>query len=114
MTLDSLFSLLRSSPESIVCSDVIQLIDHLYSFTPTAFQNGHVVNTAEQNQASCRILAFAQMHYLSVEETLPLFGHYYFEEVIKKPSGTSHQNIRAFMQTGWEGVRFVGTPLIRK
>ena len=41
------------------------MIDALYDFTPSAFDNGEVHNAAGQNNGSCRILAFAQAQGLS-------------------------------------------------
>jgi hypothetical protein len=42
---------------------------------------------------------------LDKETTLKLWGQYY-REVLNDPDGDSHQNIRNFMKTGWEGVPF--------
>ena len=42
---------------------------------------------------------------LSAEETLRLFGGYY-QAVLNDPDGTSHTNIRQFMKTGWDGLKF--------
>ncbi|MCB0450192.1 MAG: HopJ type III effector protein, partial [Confluentibacter sp.] len=39
------------------------------------------------------------------------FGKFYFEEVLNDPNGTGHQNIRNFIKTGFEGLRFDGQPL---
>ena len=45
---------------------------------------------------------------------LQLWGEYY-REVLADPEGSSHQNIRNFMKTGWEGVPFEnGIALTRK
>ncbi|MFI8142771.1 HopJ type III effector protein, partial [Acinetobacter baumannii] len=45
-----------------------------------------------------RIITFAE-HYASVLAT---------------PEGTDHQNIRQFMQNGWDGVKFEGQALTEK
>jgi hypothetical protein len=34
--------------------------------------------------------------------------------VLKHPEATDHQNIRNFMKTGWEGIRFEGEALKAK
>jgi hypothetical protein len=39
-----------------------------------------------------------------------LFWRYYQEDVLGDPEGTSHQNIRNFMKTGWDGA-FYGEAL---
>jgi hypothetical protein len=48
---------------------------------------------------------------LTQAETLACFGTYYFEEVLGDPKGTNHQNIRNFMQSGWNGIQFEGDAL---
>lgn len=114
MTLNDLKAQLAKKADTIQFSDVMTLIESLYLYTPTAFQNGTISNTAEQNQGSCKILAFAQRNNFSQEETLALFGHYYFDDVLKQPDADNHGNIRAFMASGWAGVSFDGTPLTEK
>jgi hypothetical protein len=34
--------------------------------------------------------------------------------VLKHPEGTDHQNIRNFIKTGWNGIEFSGSALVRK
>jgi len=48
---------------------------------------------------------------LTNEQTLALFGRYYREDVLGNPNGNDHANIRNFMQTGAQGVRFEKFPL---
>lgn len=102
------------SPESIIFSDVIAYIDTNYNFTPTRFTNGNTVNEAGQNNGSCKIFSFAKLHNLTQDQTLALFGDYYKKDVIRNPEGTDHQNIRNFMQSGWDGVKFEGEALTEK
>jgi len=109
-----LFEQLQKSAGDIQFKDVIAFIDKHYDFTPTKFTNGNTVNEASQNNGSCKIFSFAQLNGLSKEETLSLFGEFYREDVLKNPEGTDHQNIRNFMQTGWEGIVFEGKALQRK
>jgi DNA-binding IscR family transcriptional regulator len=109
-----LFEQLETSPEKIQFKEVIAFIDEHYDFTPTKFINGNTVNEAGQNNGSCKIFSFAQLNDLSKEETLSLFGEFYREDVLKNPDGTDHQNIRNFMESGWEGVSFEGKALVRK
>jgi len=109
--LEEFFRQLTIDPDSISFNQSIQLIDALYDFTPTAFKNGVQHNEAGQNNGSCKILAFALLHRLSEPQTLQMFGDYYRTDVLQQPAGTDHQNIRQFMQYGWDGVEFDGQAL---
>ncbi|MCJ7935238.1 MAG: HopJ type III effector protein [Chryseobacterium sp.] len=105
---------LKHFPETIQFSEVIAYIDENYNFTPAAFRNGNIKNEEGQNNGSCKIFGFALYNGLTKEQTLPLFGEFYREDVLKHPNGTDHQNIRNFMEFGWEGISFEGDPLIEK
>ncbi|SMP23730.1 HopJ type III effector protein [Chryseobacterium profundimaris] len=109
-----LFEQLENAPETVEFKDVIAFIDEHYDFTPTKFTNGNTMNEAGQNNGSCKIFSFAKLNDLSKQETLYLFGEFYREDVIKSPEGTDHQNIRNFMEFGWDGVSFEGKALQRK
>lgn len=109
--LEAFFRQLSTEPDTISFSQSIELIDALYQFTPTAFQNGDVLNAAGENNGSCKILAFALLHQLSEPQTLQLFGDYYRLEVLPDLKGNNHANIRNFMRTGWDGVKFSGQAL---
>lgn len=89
----------------------IVYIDEKYNFTPTAFKNGNQFNNANENNGSCKIFAFAKINNLEKDETLSLFGSYYFDDVLKNPEGNDHQNIRNFMTFGWDGISFDGEAL---
>lgn len=102
---------LKNNPDTIQFKDVITHIDEQYDFTPTFFKNGDAVNEAGQNNGSCKIFSFAKLQGLSKEQTLTLFGEFYREDVLKNPEGTDHQNIRNFMEYGWEGISFEGEAL---
>jgi hypothetical protein len=97
---------LRRTPEEIAFGDTMDVIDTYYNFLPTKFTNGEVVNEAGENSGSCKVFSFAQHHKLSKEETLACFGSYYRKDVLENPKGTDHQNIRNFMNRGWEGISF--------
>ncbi len=112
--LETFFRQLSTEPDSISFQQTITLIDALYDFTPTAFQNGEQSNAAGENNGSCKILAFALLHQLSEPQTLQLFGDFYRLEVLPDVKGTNHANIRNFMRTGWDGIEFHGTPLSGK
>lgn len=109
-----LFEQLEKSAEEIQFKDVIAFIDEHYYFTPTKFTNGNTVNEADQNNGSCKVFSFAKLNDLSKEETLNLFGEFYRKDVLQNPEGTDHQNIRNFMEFGWEGISFDGKALTRK
>lgn len=109
-----LFEQLEKSAEEIQFKEVIAFIDEHYDFTPTKFTNGNTVNEADQNNGSCKVFSFAKLNDLSKEETLSLFGAFYREDVLQNPEGTDHQNIRNFMNSGWEGISFEGKALTRK
>ncbi len=92
-------------------SEVIARIDQHYSFTPTQFQNGAQLNEANQNNGSCKVFALAQLLSLTPEQTLHLFCEHY-RAVREHPEGTDHQNIRQFMEQGFEGLSFSGQALV--
>ena len=104
----------KDNPETIDFKDVISYIDEHYDFSPTKFTNGKTVNEANENNGSCKVFSFAKLNDLSKEETLALFGDFYRNDVLKNPGGNDHQNIRNFMEFGWEGILFEGEALREK
>lgn len=114
MILNDFLTKLEQAPEKIEFSEVIALIDALYSFTPTRFTNGSAVNEAGENQGSCKLLAFGQQQKLTQAQMLHCFGTYYREDVLQHPDNTDHQNICCFMQTGWGGIHFDAPAIERK
>lgn len=94
-------------------ADVIAFIEARYQHTPTAFQNGAQFNAATENQGSAKVFSFAQLEGLNQADTLSLFAEHY-ASVLATPEGTDHQNIRQFMQNGWDGVKFEGQALTEK
>jgi hypothetical protein len=92
----------------------MSVVETNYDFTPTAFKNGNLQNDVGQNSGSCKLFAFAVDQNLTKKETLACFGQYYFDEVLNDPAGTGHQNIRNFMNTGFQGLTFVGVALVLK
>ncbi|QRM88635.1 type III effector [Lacinutrix sp. WUR7] len=105
---------LKTAPKTIAFSETMDVISANYDFTPKAFKNGVLENEEGQNSGSCKLFAFAQAEGLSKEETLACFGAFYFEEVLNDPEGDGHQNIRNFMKTGFEGLVFESSPLVKK
>ena len=69
------------------------------------FTNGNIKNKAGENSGSCKLFAFAIDQQLTKEETLACFGEHY-KSVLKDKKGTSHQNIRNFMEFGFDGLTF--------
>lgn len=114
MNLTSFLQKLNDSPEAIEFTDTMFVVEALYDFTETAFNNADLVNEAGQNSGSCKLFAFAQLQKLSKEQTLACFGAYYREDVLQNPEANDHQNIRNFMQQGWDGILFSNMPLREK
>lgn len=94
-------------------NQVIDFINNYYWHQPTAFKNGNTYNEALQNQGSARVFEFAQLNNLNEEDTLCLFAEHY-QSVLENLDGTDHQNIRQFMQHGWQGIYFEGQALRTK
>ncbi|MFW2076326.1 HopJ type III effector protein [Acinetobacter sp. ULE_I010] len=94
-------------------ADVIAFIEARYTHTATAFQNGLQHNAATENQGSAKVFSFAKLNDLDPQQTLSLFAEHY-ASVLATPDATDHQNIRQFMQNGWDGIQFEGTALTAK
>ncbi|WP_288382887.1 HopJ type III effector protein [uncultured Acinetobacter sp.] len=94
-------------------ADVLAHIEAHFVHTPTAFQNGAQSNAATENQGSAKVLSYAKIEGLNQADTLSLFAEHY-AAVLNTPEETDHQNIRQFMQHGWDGVAFEGEALQAK
>lgn len=114
MELNNFLQQLNDAPGSVSFNDTVALIESLYEFTPTAFSNGGMLSEAGQNSGSCKLFSFARLQGLSEQQTLHCFGAYYRDDVLKHPEGTDHQNIRHFINTGWDGIVFQGSALAAK
>jgi hypothetical protein len=112
--IENFLNKVKQHPKLITFQEAIEVIDSNYNFTPTTFKNGNQLNNAGENNGSCKIFAFAKIHHLEKEETLVLFGSYYFDDVLKNPEGNDHQNIRNFMNFGWDEISFDGEALAIK
>lgn len=100
--------------DSLTFESVMELIDTHYESQLLEFKNGDIVNQQGENEGSAKLLSYAALSEMDKETTLKLWGQYY-REVLKDPTGSSHQNIRNFMKYGWEGVPFEnGIALTRK
>lgn len=111
MKLEVYIDKLKKTPSEIEFSETMSVIESNYEFIPTAFKNGALQNEAGQNSGSCKLFAFAKLQGFTKDETLACFGQYYFDEVLKDPNATGHQNIRNFMNTGFDGLVFESVPL---
>ena len=98
---------------SVKFADVLAFIEARYQHTPTAFQNGTQLNAATENQGSAKVFSFAKLEGLNQQDTLKLFAEHY-ASVLATPEASDHQNIRQFMQNGWDGVKFEGEALTAK
>ena len=96
-----------------VFADTLAFIAAGYDYQPQAFTNGGVENAAGQNEGSCKTLGLALLEGLSDQEALLAFGEHY-RSVLATPEGTDHSNIRALIEQGLEGVKFVQPPLTRR
>ncbi|MFK8060766.1 MAG: HopJ type III effector protein [Polaribacter sp.] len=113
MQLENFKTKLKANPKSIIFAETMQIIEDNYNFTPTAFTNGEVKNKAGENSGSCKLFAFAVHQQLTKDETLFCFGEHY-QNVLEDANGTSHQNIRNFMKTGFKGLSFENNALALK
>jgi hypothetical protein len=111
MTSEQLISRLGSKQHAF--AETLEFIAEHYHYQPSAFTNGTVSNTAEQNQGSCKVLAMAQDQRLTDEQTLLCFAEHY-QAVLADPAGSDHANIRALMQHGLAAVQFAHPPLTRR
>tara|TARA_R110000751_G_scaffold176531_1_gene282734 strand:+ start:239 stop:574 length:336 start_codon:yes stop_codon:yes gene_type:complete len=94
-------------------ADTLAFVEQHYLYRPSAFDNGAVHNSAEQNQGSCKVLAMAQDLGLSNQQALQCFAEHY-QAVLQSPDGSDHANIRALMHSGLSAVTFASSPLTRR
>ena len=85
-------------------ADVLAFIDAHYVYQATAFDNGTLHNAADQNQGSAKVFSLGKLQGLSAAQTLQLFAEHY-QAVLAAPNANDHQNIRQFIQHGWDGIR---------
>ena len=114
MLIERFLDKLNNSPELLEFADTMATIEANYLFTEGEFRNGLQFNPAGENPGSCKLFAFALLQGLDKKQTLACFGTYYRDDVLLHLSNSDHQNIRQFMEKGWQGITFAGTPLIAK
>lgn len=88
-------------------------IEQHFNFTPTAFNNGGVKNSAEQNQGSCKVFALAQLLELNQQQALQCFGQHY-RDVLATPDVDNHHNLRRVLKEGLNNIQFDHFPLEQK
>jgi hypothetical protein len=113
MTFQEFKTKLKTTPTFITFAETMQVIEEHYYFTPTTFTNGNLTNKAEENNGSCKLFTFAMHQELTKAATLACFGAHY-KSVLEDVFGTSHRNIRNFMQTGFKGLTFESDALALK
>ena len=109
MSLKTFINKVKSN-QQVSFDDTMAVIKESYHYSPTSFSNGLgndcISNDSGTNEGSCKIFAFARLNQLDKTQTLNLFGDFYHQDVLNDPGGSGHQNIRNFMQYGWEGIQF--------
>ena len=114
MSLDIFLNKLNEEPETVTFENTMAIIEKHYEFKETAFSNGESQNSAGENNGSCKIFSFGYLNGLTEDQTLHCFGNYYRKDVLNNPEGKDHQNIRNFINQGWQGVKFEDEALILK
>lgn len=88
----------------------LAFIEKHYNFTPSAFNNGGIENSSEQNQGSCKVFAVAELLNLSQQQALACFGQHY-RDVIATPKVDNHLNLRRVLKEGLDNILFERFPL---
>lgn len=88
----------------------LTFIEQYFNFTATAFNNGGVQNSAEQNQGSCKVFALAQLLELNQQQALQCFGQHY-RDVLATPNVDNHHNLRRVLKEGLGSIHFDHFPL---
>merc|ERR1719329_96482 len=105
---------LEMGGDDLMFDEFITLCDEQYEAGLIEFKNGDVVNMPGENEGSAKVLSYAALADFDKDMTLKLWGQYY-RDVLAKPDGDDHSNIRNFMKYGWEGVDFYnGIALTKK
>jgi len=88
----------------------LTFIEQNFNFTPSAFDNGGVVNSIEQNQGSCKVFALAELINLNQQQALACFGQHY-RDVLATPEVDNHHNLRRVLKEGLDNITFNQFPL---
>ncbi|SEI83500.1 HopJ type III effector protein [Allopseudospirillum japonicum] len=113
MTLEDFIQAIKSA-QPVEFSQTLAIVDTYFDYTPCTFSNGagkqQIINTAGQNEGSCKIFSLAHHLGFNQQETLACFGDFY-QQVLASPEGKDHMNIRNFMKFGWSHIQFIGQAL---
>lgn len=96
--------------DSHLFADTLAFIETWFEFTPSAFLNGSVSNSAGENQGSCKVFALAQLLGLTQAQTLRCFGEHY-RDVLATPGAANHHNLRRVLREGLSNIEFDHFPL---
>jgi len=99
--------------DNFVFESTLEFIETHFNFTPSAFNNGGVLNTLEQNQGSCKVFALAQLLELTQQQALQCFGQHY-RDVLATPEVDNHHNLRRVLKEGLDNISFDQFPLEQK
>jgi hypothetical protein len=99
--------------DDFVFETTLKFIETHFNFTPSAFNNGGVENSQEQNQGSCKIFSLAQLFELTQQQALCCFGQHY-RDVLATPEVDNHHNLRRVLKDGLENISFDQFPLEQK
>lgn len=94
-------------------SSTLEFVSQWFDFKPTAFANGSVANSVEQNQGSCKVFALAEYLKLNDQQTLLCFGEHY-RDVLATPDVDNHHNLRRLLKEGRTNIQFEQFPLTLK
>lgn len=111
-TLADLIAQIKQQEQTVEFEQVMQVINANYHYQAVCFTNGELINDAGTNEGSCKIFYFAQLNGLNQQQTLACFGRYYREDVLTNPTGNDHGNIRNFIKTGWQSIKFNSPALV--
>ncbi len=99
--------------ENFQFETTLAFIEEHFDFTPSAFNNGGVLNSIEQNQGSCKVFALAELLNLSQQQALCCFGQHY-RDVLATPDVDNHHNLRRVLKEGLDNISFDQFPLKAK
>lgn len=99
--------------ENFQFETTLAFIEQHYTYTASAFSNGDVLNSINENQGSCKVFALAQLLQLSQTQALKCFGQHY-RDVLATPEVDNHHNLRRILKEGLENITFTTFPLLNK
>ncbi|OUS39641.1 HopJ type III effector protein [Oleispira antarctica] len=99
--------------DNFVFETTLEFIETHFNFTPSAFNNGGVLNSQEQNQGSCKVFSLAQLFELTQQQALCCFGQHY-RDVLATPEVDNHHNLRRVLKDGLGDISFDQFPLEQK